>query len=238
MGEWTRHEPFVSQVKIGSGGHGQTDRIHHAERILVRVHEETGPFRSPETIVQSTVIFNLLDRYISIQYLDTRFGPLILGSFGERLCLCDWKNRKTRTAVDRRIQQGLKATYMEEESDVTRKAADQLNEYLNLVRTKFDLTLLPVGTSFQKKVWEELIRIPFGKTETYLGLARKIRDDKMIRAVAAASGANALSIFVPCHRLVGSHGELTGYAGGKEVKRKLLLLEKSSRFPGQFQLFT
>jgi methylated-DNA-[protein]-cysteine S-methyltransferase len=84
---------------------------------------------------------------------------------------------------------------------------------------------LLVGTDFQKTVWEELLKIPFGKTLTYLQLSNRLQNPKAIRAVATANGANALSIFVPCHRIIGSQGELVGYAGGLPAKQKLLDLE-------------
>jgi len=175
---------------------------------------------------------------ISIHYHDTPFGELILGSFGEHLCLCDWRYRKMRTSIDRRILDGLDAGFQEDQTGTIRRAIHQLNEYFSGKRTVFDLPLLQVGTSFQKRVWEELLRIPFGQTETYLRLAGKTGNEKSIRAVAAANGANALSIFIPCHRVVGSSGALTGYAGGVAVKRKLLQLETAGDHAGQMQLFS
>ena len=104
-------------------------------------------------------------------------------------------------------------------------------------RKKFDIPVRFVGSSFQQKVWNELLKIPYGKTVSYLEISKKIGDEKAIRAVAAANGANAISIIVPCHRVVGSNGELTGYAGGLTVKKKLLHLEKSGKYPEQLELF-
>ena len=88
------------------------------------------------------------------------------------------------------------------------------------------IVLLPVGTDFQKKVWNELLKIPYGKTVSYGELARRIGVPKAVRAVAAANGANAVSIFIPCHRVIGGDGSLTGYAGGLAVKKLLLDLER------------
>ena len=82
-----------------------------------------------------------------------------------------------------------------------------------------------VGSDFQKTVWNTLLQIPYGKTETYLGLSKSMNNEKAIRAVASANGANAFSIIVPCHRVIGSDGKLVGYAGGLSVKKKLLELE-------------
>ncbi len=98
----------------------------------------------------------------------------------------------------------------------------QLQEYFIGQRTTFDLKLNPSGTDFQKKVWQELLNIPFGKTATYLDMAKRLGDPKCIRAAASANGKNPLWIIVPCHRVIGSDGSLTGYAGGLWRKKWLL----------------
>ncbi|WP_108868006.1 methylated-DNA--[protein]-cysteine S-methyltransferase [Aquimarina aquimarini] len=98
----------------------------------------------------------------------------------------------------------------------------QLQEYFEGQRTDFDLSLNPIGTDFQKKVWGELLKIPFGKTVSYLDIAKRLGDPKSIRAAASANGKNPLWIIVPCHRVIGSDGALTGYAGGLWRKKWLL----------------
>jgi len=98
----------------------------------------------------------------------------------------------------------------------------QLEEYFNKVRTNFNLKLQLIGTDFQKSVWEELQSIPFGKTTSYLEQSKKMNNVLAIRAIAAANGKNPISIVVPCHRVVGSDGSLTGYAGGLWRKKWLL----------------
>jgi len=102
----------------------------------------------------------------------------------------------------------------------------QLNEYFEGQRKSFHLQLNPQGTTFQQSVWKELLNIPYGKTMSYLELSKKLGDVKAIRAVAAANGKNPLWIIVPCHRVIGSDGSLTGYAGG--LHRKKWLLEHES----------
>jgi methylated-DNA-[protein]-cysteine S-methyltransferase len=174
---------------------------------------------------------------ILLQHFKTDLGELALGSFEEQLCLCDWRYRKRRAAIDRRLLQGLDATLEEGDTNVIQKARRQLEEYFTGNRTFFDIPLLMVGTAFQKRVWNELMKIPFGKTQTYLSLSRKLGDEKAIRSVAAANGANALAIFVPCHRVIGSDGKLTGYGGGLRAKRELLRLEGVSEYPNQLPLF-
>jgi len=130
-----------------------------------------------------------------------------------------------RKSVDDRIKKGLNAEFKQEGSQVIEIAKQQLAEYFEGKRTSFDIPLTFVGTQFQKHVWNELLEIPIGKTDTYLGLSKKLGNVKAIRAVATANGANALSIIVPCHRVIGSEGKLVGYAGGLPAKKKLLELE-------------
>ena len=101
-------------------------------------------------------------------------------------------------------------------------AVNQLNEYFEGKRTHFDFKLNPKGTEFQQKVWKGLLQIPFGKTRTYLEQSKILGDVKAIRAVASANGKNPLWIVVPCHRVIGSDGSLTGYAGGLWRKKWLL----------------
>ena len=106
--------------------------------------------------------------------------------------------------------------------DLLEDCVIQLNEYFEGTRTKFDLKLNPEGTDFQKKVWKQLEQIPYGKTMSYLELSKQLGDVKAIRAVANANGKNPLWIIVPCHRVIGSDGSLTGYAGGLNRKKWLL----------------
>lgn len=120
-------------------------------------------------------------------------------------------------------------TVMDSEEQVTdvlptelEDAAYQLNEYFEGSRTHFDLLLNPQGTDFQKSVWKALQDIPYGKTVSYLDLSKTLGDVKAIRAVASANGKNPLWIIIPCHRVIGSDGSLTGYAGGLHRKKWLL----------------
>lgn len=107
----------------------------------------------------------------------------------------------------------------------------QLQEYFEGKRKKFNLKLSPEGTEFQKKVWNELLNIPFGKTVSYQQMANTLGHPKVIRAAASANGKNPIAIIIPCHRVIGSDGSLTGYAGG--LHRKKWLLEHESPSPQQ-----
>ena len=107
--------------------------------------------------------------------------------------------------------------------NVLKEAVSQLKEYFEGKRTDFNLKLKPQGTEFQQKVWKALLEIPYGKTISYMDQTKKLGDIKAIRAVASANGKNPLWIVVPCHRVIGTNGSLTGYAG--EIWRKKWLLE-------------
>ena len=108
---------------------------------------------------------------------------------------------------------------------VLKEAVSQLEEYFEGKRTDFNLKLNPQGTEFQRKVWKALLEIPYGKTISYMDQTKKLGDIKAIRAVASANGKNPLWIVVPCHRVIGTDGSLTGYAGGLWRKKWLLELE-------------
>jgi methylated-DNA-[protein]-cysteine S-methyltransferase len=117
---------------------------------------------------------------------------------------------------------------------VIRDCIQQLEEYFAGTRKEFNLMLSQSGTDFQRQVWTELVNIPYGKTTSYLQLAKNIGDAKSIRAVGAANGKNNIAIIVPCHRVIGSNGTLVGYAGG--LDRKKWLLDFESRMTGQQML--
>lgn len=116
---------------------------------------------------------------ILTQYYQSPYGELLLGSFGDKLCLCDWMlNEKRRVTVDKRIRQALHADYEEGTSEVIARAIIQLDEYFACKRTIFDVPLLAVGTEFQRTVWQELQNIPYGKTVSYGELSRKLGNPK------------------------------------------------------------
>ena len=112
------------------------------------------------------------------------------------------------------------------ETPLTKKAAAQLGEYLAGKRKTFDLPLAPKGTPFQQAVWRALLDIPYGKTCAYGDIARAVNNPKAVRAVGGANNKNPIFIIVPCHRVIGKDGSLTGYGGGMDMKKRLLALEK------------
>lgn len=119
-----------------------------------------------------------------------------------------------------------KENEIEKETDNIRKTYIQLKEYLSGKRKNFDIEIEMIGTDFQKKVWKELLNIPYGQTRSYKDIAIAIGNEKACRAVGNANNKNPIAIIVPCHRVVGSNGSMTGYAGGIDIKEKLLKIEK------------
>ncbi len=162
---------------------------------------------------------------IHIQYYKTKIGEMIMGAYQGQLCLLDFRYRKMRSRVDQRLQKGLMAEYIEKDDPVLIETRKQLDEYLTGNRTEFTVPLRTVGSDFQNTVWQALLNVPYGTTSTYLQLAKNINNPKAVRAVANANGANAIGIIIPCHRIIGSNGELVGYAGSLPVKKRLLTIE-------------
>lgn len=168
---------------------------------------------------------------IAISYYASPVGELKIGTWQNTLCLCDWRYRRMRQAIDNRVCQHLQASMVEEETSTAQEAISQLQAYFDGQLTSFSLPLTLAGTAFQQRVWQALQQVPYGHTCSYLQLSAQLGDPLAIRAVASANGANAISIIVPCHRIVGSQGELTGYAGGLPAKAALLALEKRVLHP-------
>ena len=150
-------------------------------------------------------------------------GALTLGSWNNRLVVADWIDGWHHSTIMNRLQKYTKASVVKSTSKVIEAASDWLDAYFEGSKEAPDFDLLFLGTDFQKRVWQLLLEIPYGETITYGELAQKAGTPKAARAVGVAVGDNPFSIIVPCHRVVGAHESLTGYAGG--INRKLWLLE-------------
>lgn len=133
-------------------------------------------------------------------------------------------NHKGITAVTFVDQPSTASTSM---AEPLHRAKEQLQEYFDKNRQTFDLDLAPEGTEFQKRVWNELAQVPYGNTVSYMEIAKRLGDPKVIRAAASANGKNPIAIIIPCHRIIGSDGSLTGYAAGLDRKKQLLELESN-----------
>ena len=174
--------------------------------------------------IKFTSIFTFMNTIFTDTYLSP-VGELILGSRGDKICLCDWKFRKQREQTDLRLRKFFNTDFQPGTSLILEETKLQLDSYFQGKRKSFELEFALAGSPFQLAVWKLLQEIPYGETISYLALSRKWGNENGIRAVASANGANALSILIPCHRVIGSKGELTGYAGGLNAKSKLLELE-------------
>lgn len=152
--------------------------------------------------------------------IDSPIGPLLLGGGAGALRLL-WFVRGRQEATPDPSWTEARAPF--------RGAIDQLTAYFAGRLRTFDLALDPAGTPFQQRVWRALLDIPYGETESYGALARRIGEPKAVRAVGLANGANPIAIVIPCHRVIGANGSLTGYGGGLPNKRALLDLEQGQR---------
>lgn len=148
-------------------------------------------------------------------------GKLKLVAIDKGLVAILWENEKSGRVPLSELQKN-------DRHPILLKTEQQLNEYFAGQRQQFSIALDMRGTRFQKNVWDALLAIPFGETRSYGQLAKQLGNPKASRAVGAANGRNPLSIIVPCHRVIGSSGKLTGFAGGLETKAHLLSLEKSA----------
>ena len=165
---------------------------------------------------------------ILIKRYQSPCGELLLAAYKGRLCMCDWV---VGGHADRHLQQLKRILAGEIEEDhavATIAATEQLRKYFAGELTEFRVPMSPVGTEFQQRVWDCLKGIPYGSTVTYAEVAARVGEPKAIRAVANAIGANPISILIPCHRVIGSDGSLTGYAGGLEAKKFLIELEEKN----------
>ena len=169
---------------------------------------------------------NLAQQTVYTQFHPTPCGELILASMGNALCLCDWNGLPCAERNKLRIGRIVNADFRIAPSPVIEQAKRQLDEYFAGNRKEFNIPLHPVGTVFQIRVWRALLDIPYGETRSYMEIAKIIGNEKGVRAVAQAIGANGIGILIPCHRVIGSNRSLTGFRGGLDKKEFLLELER------------
>ena len=158
---------------------------------------------------------------------------MIAGATDQGICLFDFAERRMMESIMKRIEKGLQATLVPGEHPMFDMLKQQMDEYFAGTRKDFDLPLVLVGTEFQKSVWHGLQQIPYGKTRSYEQQSVFLGNEKAIRAVARANGENGLGIIIPCHRVIGKNGSLTGYGGG--LWRKQWLLEHEAKHAGNDQ---
>lgn len=167
-------------------------------------------------------------KLILIDRLTTPIGPMFICSTEKGICLLEFTNRKMLETELKDLQKRLNAKIISGENKFIAQAKNEISEYFNGNRKTFNIQLDTPGTDFQNLVWKELLKIPYGKTISYKTQAKSIGKEKAVRAVANANGHNKISIIIPCHRVIGSDGKLTGYGGGIERKKWLLDFEKNN----------
>ena len=165
---------------------------------------------------------------IVLSRLTTPLGPMFMGATDQGICLLEFVDREILEDEFRDLQHRLQAKIILGENQHTRQAKRELEEYFQGTRQSFEVPLHMPGTDFRQSVWQALGTIPYGTTLSYQALSEQIGKPKAIRAVGAANGANRIAIMVPCHRVIGKNGKLTGYGGGMERKRWLLDLEQGN----------
>jgi O-6-methylguanine DNA methyltransferase len=157
--------------------------------------------------------------------IDTPIGPMVASATETHLLLLEFSNRRLLGTQLDRVRRAMDCEFERGESPILDMVRAQLAEYFRGDRREFSVPLHASGTPFQNRVWAELQRIPTGTTTTYSAVARKIGQPTAVRAVAKANGDNRIAVIIPCHRVIGSDGSLTGYGGGLSVKQWLLDLE-------------
>jgi O-6-methylguanine DNA methyltransferase len=170
---------------------------------------------------------------IAYTTFNSPLGTMRAGATDSGICLFDFEDRKNIDGIMRRITHQLQEDFVSAPHTLLSSLQMQADEYFAGKRMTFDLPLLLVGTHFQCNVWKALQQIPYGATRSYLQQSRTLGNEKAVRAVAAANGENGIAIVVPCHRVVGSGGSLTGYGGG--LHRKQWLLEHERQYSGAVQ---
>lgn len=171
--------------------------------------------------------------YIAAQFIETPLGPVLAAATGKGLCFLEFSDRRMLEYNYQQIRKRFSLPILPTTNDALERLRAELVCYFQGKHKTFSTRLVMNGTPFQERVWKELQRIPFGQTISYEQLAHRIGQPTAVRAVARANGSNRISILIPCHRVIGKDGELTGYGGGLWRKRLLLELEKTGHLPGE-----
>lgn len=163
---------------------------------------------------------------LKAQWLDTRLGPMIAISDDDSLYLLEFVDRRGLEREVERLRQKTKSAIIPGQTQPISSIQKELDQYFDGKLKEFKTKLFFLGSPFQKRIWEELKKIPYGETRSYLDIARAIGNHSAYRAVAQANGANQIAIGVPCHRVINSNGDIGGYSGGITRKQWLINLEK------------
>jgi AraC family transcriptional regulator of adaptative response/methylated-DNA-[protein]-cysteine methyltransferase len=168
---------------------------------------------------------------IATAKIETELGIMIAGAVDEGICLLEFSDRRMLNAEYKDLARYFNTTIEEGENRHFKTLLKQLKEYFDGSRKEFSVPLVTPGTDFQQSVWKELMKIPYGTTRSYQEQSVALGKPESIRAVANANGMNRIAILIPCHRVIGSDGKLTGYGGG--LNRKKWLLDHEKKFSGK-----
>ncbi|MFY0651253.1 MAG: methylated-DNA--[protein]-cysteine S-methyltransferase [Cyclobacteriaceae bacterium] len=206
-------------------------QIRHGEKVIQSAYENGYDSLSGflDGFKSSTGFSPKESKYkqvITVTRIPTPLGPMLAGATDEGLCLLEFTDRRMLETQIERLRKYLKAELVPGKSELFESLQKQLSEYFEGKRKAFDIPLVFPGSEFQKKVWKVLCDITYGETRSYKEQAFAVGNLKAIRAVAKANGDNRIAIIIPCHRVVGSNGEMVGYGGGVWRKQWMLELER------------
>lgn len=191
-------------------------------------YESLSGFREAmKNLIGQSVVKGNDTRIVHLNRVQTPLGPMLVGTTDRALCLLEFVDRHMLKTQLHRLQTKLNSSFIPGSNAVTKNVADQLTQYFEGSLKQFSIPLKLPGSNFQQKVWRGLQTIPYGKTRSYKEQAQQLGNEKAVRAVARANGDNRIAIIIPCHRVIGSNGTLTGYSGGLWRKKYLLNLEQT-----------
>jgi AraC family transcriptional regulator, regulatory protein of adaptative response / methylated-DNA-[protein]-cysteine methyltransferase len=194
--------------------------------------KKSGAFKElreeAKAVINDTKLFTDGNTVIKFQILDTPLGKMLACATDKGLCMLEFIDRRAFVTELKDLKRLLRATIKSGTNKHLKALEKQLDEYFQKKRKKFEIPLVTPGSEFQNKVWEKLLEIPFGETRSYKQQSIVVGNLGAIRAVGTANGANRISIVVPCHRVIGEDGNLTGYGGGLRRKRWLLDFESGT----------
>ena len=210
-------------------------KIQQGENIMETAYDSgfeslSGFNESFKTIFGVSPKNSKTQKIIDLKRIETPIGTMYAAATAEGICMLEFTDRKMLETEFKDLAKSLNAIIIQGENPHFIALEKELAEYFLGKRTEFTVPLSPVGTDFQKSVWKVLMKIPYGETWNYKKQSEVLGDAKKVRAVANANGMNKISILIPCHRVIGSNGTLTGYGGGIWRKQKLLELEKAILF--------
>ena len=210
-------------------------KIQQGENIMETAYDSgfeslSGFNESFKTIFGVSPKNSKTQKIIDLKRIETPIGTMYAAATAEGICMLEFTDRKMLETEFKDLAKSLNAIIIQGENPHFIPLEKELAEYFLGKRTEFTVPLSPVGTDFQKSVWKILMKIPYGETWNYKKQSEVLGDAKKVRAVANANGMNKISILIPCHRVIGSNGTLTGYGGGIWRKQKLLELEKAILF--------